>query len=51
MDFFLTLVFMIAMEEALAPALVLAEILTIYNREFCLEIENDPSIQIHLVSG
>ena len=45
-DFLLTLVFTIAADENQMPSDVLAEVLTIYNQEFCEEVENDPSIRI-----
>ena len=47
-DFLLTLVFTIAARENQTPSNVLDEIVTIYNEEFCGEIENDSSIRISM---
>ena len=51
LDFFLSLVFLITMEEGLAPEVVLAEIVAIFNTDFCIAIENDPSIGITMIDS
>ncbi len=47
-DFLMTLVFTISADEGVPPEQVLTDILDLYNREFCEQIEKDASIKITL---
>jgi hypothetical protein len=47
-DFLLTLIFMVAVEEKRSASEVLSEIASIYNQEFCGEIEQDSSLRIEI---